>query len=93
MTKTTENYAEKRGIVVDVLENYEYQKGLFADLVGINRDDYDYCEVEAQYIANEDGTFTFFNQHNKNLEDMPATIRDEKHLREVVAYVAEVLYK
>ncbi len=42
------------------------------------------------YIVNENGTYTFHSKceySEVELEDLPATINNEKHLREVVKFI------
>ena len=91
ISKTTFNFGKKRGFWVE-LEDFD-------DLVTFTEIEEDgelACEWMFSYRMNEDGSFTW----NGNVylakeikEELPATIKDEKHLREVIAFVAKELKK
>lgn len=83
MTKTTTRYAERRNCFVEISE-INKKSVLWIGMAGE-------CEPDVSYIANTDGTFTFKNADNKIIDDMPGTIWDEKHLRQVIEYVSENL--
>lgn len=85
ITKTTTNFAGKRGIELSV---DDFGNG---DILCIWEADND-CEWMCSYRVNNDGSFTW----NGNIylsdeikEELPATIKDEKHLREVIAFIAK----
>lgn len=87
LSKTTVNFAERRGIFFDYVEG--------DDADGIDRVwfffDEEGCEPDLSYIMNQDGTFTYYHtltlpQHIK--EELPATIKNEKHFREVVDFLS-----
>ncbi len=80
LSKTTTNFSEKRNIELNLSETLWITLGL------------DGNEPAVIYAANEDGSFQF--ETNVSLsdsikEELPAYIRDEKHLREVVAFIAK----
>lgn len=84
LTKTTINFAQKRGLDVTI-ENYGE-----GDFLAVWEADND-CEWMFSYRVNEDGSFTwhgnvYLTQEVK--EELPATIKNEKHLREVIAFLA-----
>lgn len=83
ITKTTINFAKKRGLDVTI-ENFG--EGDILAVWDINND----CEWMFSYIVNGDGSFTwkgnvYLPQDLK--EELPATIKNEKHLREMLDYV------
>lgn len=84
ISRATEVYAEKRGLSIDAeyLENQGYVS------VGISVLEDGYAEFEVEYEAREDGSFNLRNKLTK-LEDLPAYVRDEKHLRQVIDYIAD----
>ncbi|QFR55759.1 hypothetical protein JC221_113 [Yersinia phage JC221] len=87
ISKTTINFAKKRGIFFDVCEADEIVE---CDRLWFFFEE-DACEPDLSYIMNADGSFTYFDTltlSNEVKEELPATIRDEKHLREVVAFLA-----
>ncbi len=80
LSKTTINFAEKRNIDL-----------ILGDTLWIHTD-LDGNEPVIIYAANDDGSFQF--KTNISLcdsikEELPAYIRDEKHLREVIAFIAK----
>lgn len=86
VNKTTRNFAIKRNldITVDFCETRE------CDVLEIWEMGND-CEPAVAYRANLDGTYIFqgniwLSQEVK--EELPATIFNEKHLREVLAFLA-----
>lgn len=85
ISKTTINFARKRGLDVTI-EDLNEGEGEFLAVWELDND----CEWMFSYRVNEDGSFTW----NGNVylvdeikEELPATIKDEKHLREVLAFV------
>lgn len=87
ISQTTKNFAAKRNFLVEICEADEY---VDSDRLWIytNADD---CEPAVSYVANRDGSFSFYD--NLSLprsvkEELPATIKDEKHLRTVLAFIA-----
>lgn len=84
LTKTTKTFAAKRGLDV-TLEDLGDEKILLCVWEADND-----CEWMFSYLANPNGSYTF----NGNIylsaaikEELPATVRDEKHLREVLAFI------
>ena len=89
LSKTTINFAAKRNIDITVSEFNEM------NLVNMFSQELDYnigYETSMSYIANENGTFTFYNNldfvSSETKEELPAFIKDEKHLREVIEFIA-----
>ena len=85
ISKTTINYAVKRNLDVTVCE-YENELLIWE---GDNE-----CEPAVSYMINENGSFTYraiswLSQEIK--EELPATINNEKHLREVLNFLAAEL--
>lgn len=85
VSKTTTNFAGKRGIELSV---DDFGNG---DILCIWESDND-CEWLCSYRVNNDGSFTwnanvYLEQEVK--EELPATIKDEKHLRQVIQFISE----
>ena len=85
LSKTTTNFAGKRGIELSV-ERFNDM-----DVLCIWEADND-CEWLCSYYINDDGSFTwkgnvYLSQEVK--EELPATIKDEKHLRQVIQFISE----
>lgn len=85
VSKTTTNFAVKRGIELSVEQFNDM------DVLCIWEADND-CEWLCSYYINDDGSFTwkgnvYLEQEIK--EELPATIKDEKHLREVIKFISE----
>lgn len=85
VSKTTTNFAGKRGIELSVEQFND------VDVLCILEDDND-CEWLCSYYINDDGSFTwkgniYLSQEVK--EELPATIKDEKHLRQVIQFISE----
>lgn len=85
VSKTTTNFAGKRGIELSVEQFNDM------DVLCIWETDND-CEWLCSYYINDDGSFTwkgniYLAQEVK--EELPATIKDEKHLREVIKFISE----
>lgn len=90
LTKTTMTFAAKRGLFLEMVEADE-----FSDTPRVwiyeNEDD---CEPMLSYTANVDGTFSYFDNLSlpqEICEELPGTLRDEKHLREMIAFIASEL--
>lgn len=90
ISKTTLNFAAKRGLSLMLVEADEYIETSRLWFFS-NEDD---CEPDFSYLANENGSFTF----NENLslpqavkEELPATIFNERQLRQVIDFVAREL--
>lgn len=84
LSKTTIKFAQKRGLDVTVEDFGE------GEIVAVWELDND-CEWMFSYRVNPNGSYTwngniYLDQEIK--EELPATIKDEKHLREVLAFVA-----
>ena len=81
ISKTTEKFANKRKMDVYLNEENSVYISAYSEEHGI-----DASSVE--YEAHEDGSFTFVALFERHIEDLPYYVRDEKHLREVVSYIA-----
>lgn len=90
ISKMTINYAARRGLVLELIEADE--------VVDTARlwfySDVDDCEPDFSYYANDNGTFTF--KENLTLpraikEELPATIFNERQLRQMIDFVAREL--
>lgn len=89
VSKTTTNFAGKRGIELSV---EDFGNG---DQLCIWEADND-CEWLCSYLMVGNGSFTWYGnvylpQHIK--EELPAFIKDEKRLREVIAFIASEIKK
>lgn len=87
ISKTTINFAQKRGFDITV-ENFGE-----GDMLAVWELDND-CEWMFTYRMNEDGSFTwngnvYLEQEVK--EELPATIKNEKHLRLVIEFLAAAM--
>lgn len=83
ISKTTINFAKRRGLYVMIEEINDAMLLLVWD---INND----CEWMFSYRVNNDGSFTwngnvYLPQELK--EELPVTLKDEKHVREMLDYV------
>ena len=83
ISKTTINFAKRRGLYVTI---EEINDAMLLFVWDINND----CEWMFSYRVNNDGSFTW----NGNIylpqelkEELPATLKDEKHVREMLDYV------
>ncbi|WP_210498202.1 hypothetical protein [Vibrio crassostreae] len=90
ISKTTENFAKKRGLEIEVSEPLG---DIPNPIVWIWEEGED-SEPMFSYLINEDESLSFrgnvyLDQSIK--EELPAHIRDEKHLREVLDFVAKEL--
>lgn len=83
ISKTTINFAKRRGLYVTI---EEINDAMLLFVWDINND----CEWMFSYRVNNDGSFTwngnvYLPQELK--EELPATLKDEKHVREMLDYV------
>ena len=85
LTKTTTNFAKRHGFDLEINSFEDYT---LMCVYEIEND----CEWMFSYRVNEDGSFTW----NGNIylaqevkEELPATIKDEKHLRQVLKFISE----
>ncbi|AAQ15423.1 hypothetical protein AAHF58_000150 [Escherichia coli] len=85
LTKTTTNFAKRHGFDLEITSFNDYT---LLCVYEIEND----CEWMFSYRVNEDGSFTW----NGNIylaqevkEELPATIKDEKHLRQVLKFISE----
>ena len=84
ISKTTINFAKKRGLDVTV---EDFGEGEFLAIWEADND----CEWMCTYRVNEGGSFTwhgnvYLRQDVK--EELPATIFDERQLRNVIKFIA-----
>lgn len=87
LSKTTLNFAAKRGLVLDICEVDEYVEN---DRLWIYTNPED-CEPDVSYVMNADGSFSYFDNlglPDSIKEELPAFIKNEKHLREVLDFIA-----
>lgn len=87
ISKTTLNFAAKRNMLVEICEADDFVE---VDRVWIYTD-VEGCEPDVSYVANTDGSFSFFDNISLPVEikeELPAYIRDEKHLRQVIEFIA-----
>ena len=92
LSKTTTNYAKKRDL--DVSNHIINEDGV-TNTIWIWEADND-SEPLFIYACNDDGSFAWHGNiylADSIKEELPAFIRDEKHLREVLAFVAAELSK
>ena len=95
LSRTTTIFAKKRGL--DVTNNIINDDGSFknvTNVIWIWEDD-NQDEPLFIYSCNDDGSFTWHGNiylADTIKEELPAHIRDEKHLREVLAFLAVELY-
>lgn len=85
ISKTTINFAKRHNLDVTI-ENFGE-----GDQLCVWEADND-CEWMFSYLVNDNGSFTwngnvYLEQEIK--EELPATIKDEKHLRQVLKFVSE----
>lgn len=83
ISKTTINFAKRRGLYVTI---EEINDAMLLFVWDINND----CEWMFSYRVNNDGSFTwngnvYLPQELK--EELPATLKDEKHVREMLDYI------
>ena len=84
ISKTTINYGKTRGIYVRVNDWTSHKELTLQDEDG----DGDHA---LNYRANADMSYTFMDNDwlpDMIKEELPATIRDEKHLRDVIKFIA-----
>lgn len=93
LSKTTLNFAQKRGLDAYISESVSDGNDFIFYVLYIAEDD-DGGEPAVTYIANHDGSFTYKGNiwlSDSVKEELPATIRDEKHLREVIQFLSDEL--
>lgn len=83
ISKTTINFAKRRGLYVTI---EEIDDAILLLVWDINND----CEWMFSYRVNNDDSFTwngnvYLPQELK--EELPATLKDEKHVREMLDFV------
>jgi len=84
ISKITTNFAEARGLSVYIDED--------TSILWIGADNENIGEDICSYFANDNGTFTWKGNvwlSRDTKEELPATIRDEKHLREVIDFISK----
>ncbi|EFR5223068.1 hypothetical protein HYL88_004777 [Salmonella enterica subsp. enterica serovar Infantis] len=89
VSKTTTNFAGKRGIELSIETGYNKFEEF--ETLCIWESDND-CEWLCSYRVNGDGSFTWnANIYLKKeiMEELPALIKDEKHLRQVIQFISE----
>ncbi|EGI9738111.1 hypothetical protein EEO84_24560 [Salmonella enterica] len=87
VTKTTQNYAKARQLILDSDFCDENKQPFLWVCV-----DDDSSEPMFSLFANDDGSFSYKGNiwlSDATREEIPAFIRDEKHLRSVLAFVAQ----
>ena len=85
VSKTTTNFAGKRGVELSVEQFNDI------DVLCIWEADND-CEWLCSYYINDDGSFTWKGNiylSKEVKEELPATIKNEKHLRQVIQFISE----
>lgn len=81
ISKTTFNYAKKRNVAL-----YLDDEGNL-DFYAFDFENQECSDIQYRL---EDDVFVFVKQWNKELEDMPLYIKNEKKLREVINYISGV---
>lgn len=92
LSKTTSNFASKRDLDAYISESVSEDGGSIFYVLYIAEDDDG--EPAVTYLANYDGSFTYKGNiwlSDSIKEELPATIRDEKHLREVIQFLSNEL--
>ncbi|EGB7013647.1 hypothetical protein ACRWP7_003312 [Escherichia coli] len=87
ITKTTQKFAQARNLAIDS----DYCKEHNKDFIWICVND-DSSEPMFSLFANEDGSFSYRGNiwlSSTTREEIPAFIRDEKQLRQVLAFIAQ----
>lgn len=91
LNKTTINFAKKRGLDITTTDIDKDGDNLLLCIWEADND----CEWMCSYRINPNGSYTW----NGNIyldkeikEELPATIKDEKHLREVLAFIGMNLH-
>lgn len=85
ISKTTLNFAERRGICLNIDNNYD--AGQMLEFYEDGND----CEPFMMYLVSESGFSFYGNAYLKQevKEELPAFIRDEKQLRSVIDYIKD----
>lgn len=86
LTKTTLNAAKKLGMVLQIVDGEEIDRVNDALWIYTSEED---CEPTLFYNISDDGTLSFSSAFLplEIKEELPATIFDQKKLREVLAFV------
>lgn len=88
LTKTTKNYAESRDIYASVFELDDHNY-----LTLVSNKEAELSDAQLMYLANTDGSFSYYGNtwlSHSEQEELPATIRDETHLRLVISYLSSL---
>lgn len=86
ISKTTINFSNKRNLDITLESSQKSDEG--AVWIWLECDD---SEPAIIYIVNSDGSLSFqavIHTFKSIQEELPAHIKNEKHLREVIAYIA-----
>ena len=87
---TTKKIAYEHGITLDKANDIHETDETVIDIIDY-RDECPEWELAA-YIANSDGSYTFFRCIDAPFkEELPATIKDEKHFRQVLKFIGKEL--
>ncbi|AZH37178.1 hypothetical protein DMK78_23740 [Salmonella enterica] len=87
VSKTTQNFANARQLSIDVDYCNDHQKSFI--WICVNDDS---SEPMFSLFANDDGSFSYRGTiwlDRATREEIPAYIKDEKQLRQVLAFVAQ----
>lgn len=90
LTKTTVNFAVKRGLELDV---HDFDGATIIDLFEL---DGGYCEPMCQFHLNADGSITWRGNiylRTDIKEEVPAYCADETAFRKVLAFIANEIKK
>lgn len=89
---TTARMATQRGLKVEFYSDiYEGPEG-YIDVIDIMTFDEDAEMAFVVYRVNGDGSYTLHECHHADLrEELPAQLRDEKHLREVIKFIGDTV--
>ena len=85
---TTKKIAHDRDLTLDKANDIHETDETVIDIMDY-RDECPNWEVAA-YIVNDDGSYTFFRCIDAPFkEELPATIKDEKHFRQVLKFIGK----
>ena len=87
LSRTTLNFAAKREILVSVYD-FNDDKQKFLSLV--SEAEAEESDAELMYLANDNGSYTYYANTwlpDEIKTELPATITDERHLREVIEFI------
>jgi len=91
ISKMTINYAARRGLVLELIEADEYVE---TPRLWFYTDADNCCEPDFSYLVNDNGSFSFYDNlylPRAVKEELPATIFNERQLRQVIDFVAREL--